>query len=638
MNQRQNELLRILLTQDDEAFLIHNLSNQLHCSEKTIRNDLKRIEELIRENSAAILVRKPGIGIYLEADAAERSRLFQLLFSQETLKSNEERRMEIAYKLLISDTPHTLDELAKHYYVTKKNIKQDIENITEWLKRFDLQLLSKQGLGSTITGTELNKRNALAHLSNLLPVMSHTTNYMLNLFMPYEIDVVRKKLIDVQDRYSLPLTDGALESLLVHALIMIKRIKQKSPIEIPQEELASGYPQKEYQYTEWFLDQLASSFQIVFPYEEKVYFTWHLLSSKKRHDPSLGSDFNNLALKVIQGLTMKLREMTMINFHADPILLNGLAVHMNSVIHRLHYGFPITNPLLYDIKKMYPFIFNMVMLSLEEIKEQFRVSIPEDEAAYLVLHFQAAIERLEGKREIMKRALIVCHMGIGMSHLLQAKMEQHYKDIYVIDCIGKADVSNYLNKHSVDFIISTVPLEKVKIPSIVVSPLLEDEDKDRLNQFFHQLEYKKTGKQQEDIFSRFMDINLIYLNVEKEHRFEVVELLGNALYQKGYVEQSFTHSALVREKSSATSIGAGIAIPHGNPSLIKRSAIAVAVLSTPIEWGNELVSLVFMLGIGDEEKKYSRQVIQYIVSLTDNPSFIQLLTEAKTEEEFLSLL
>jgi hypothetical protein len=30
MNQRQNELLRILLTQEDEALLIHNLANQLH--------------------------------------------------------------------------------------------------------------------------------------------------------------------------------------------------------------------------------------------------------------------------------------------------------------------------------------------------------------------------------------------------------------------------------------------------------------------------------------------------------------------------------------------------------------------------------------------------------------------------------
>jgi activator of the mannose operon, transcriptional antiterminator len=638
MNDRQKDLLRILLTDDKEALLVQNLSKRLDCSEKTIRNDLKRIEEFLHDYSSASIIRKPGIGVYLEIVEAERSQLFQVLLSKEQ-KTNEERIIEIAYQLLIHDKPLTLQDLAKRYYVTKKTIKEDMENITNWLKRFDLELLSKQRIGNVITGTELNKRSALAHLSQLIPSLSDDKGYVFDLFLPYEITIVKKALQNLQLNYSIAFTDGATESLLVHALIMVKRTRQKSPVFIPDKEKESIYQTKEYQYTGWFLKQLEPIFQLSFPEDERIYFTWHLISSKKRQDLTTDSLVpNDTLVKIITDLTTKLRKLTMINFESDSVLINGLTVHMHSVINRLTYGFPITNPLLSEIKKMYPYMFNMVILALEDLNEKYGLKIPEDEAAYLVLHFQAAIERLEGKRESMKRALIVCHMGIGMSHLLQAKMEQHYKDIHIVNCIGKANVHDFLNNNKVDFIISTVPLERIHVPHIVVSPLLEAKDKDRLNQFFDQLEHKGTGSQENFYLSQLIDKDLIHLKVDKEHRYEVVEMLGNALFQKGFVDEKFTHSALLRERNSATSIGAGIAIPHGNPTMIKKSAIAVAVLSEPLEWGDQMVSLIFMLGISNDNQKQAKGAIKQIASLSEHPSSVQSLVEAKNTHEFLSLL
>jgi activator of the mannose operon, transcriptional antiterminator len=638
MNDRQKDLLRILLTDDKEALLVQNLSKRLDCSEKTIRNDLKRIEEFLHDYSSASIIRKPGIGVYLEIDEAERSQLFQVLLSKEQ-KTNEERIIEIAYQLLIHDKPLTLQDLAERYYVTKKTIKEDMENITNWLKRFDLELLSKQRIGNVITGTELNKRSALAHLSQLIPSLSDDKGYVFDLFLPYEITIVKKALQNLQLNYSIAFTDGATESLLVHALIMVKRTRQKSPVFIPDKEKESIYQTKEYQYTGWFLKQLEPIFQLSFPEDERIYFTWHLISSKKRQDLTTDSLVpNDTLVKIITDLTTKLRKLTMINFESDSVLINGLTVHMHSVINRLTYGFPITNPLLSEIKKMYPYMFNMVILALEDLNEKYGLKIPEDEAAYLVLHFQAAIERLEGKRESMKRALIVCHMGIGMSHLLQAKMEQHYKDIHIVNCIGKANVHDFLNNNKVDFIISTVPIERILVPHIVVSPLLEAKDKERLNQFFDQLEHKGTGSQENFYLSQLIDKDLIHLKVDKEHRYEVVEMLGNALFQKGFVDEKFTHSALLRERNSATSIGAGIAIPHGNPTMIKKSAIAVAVLSEPLEWGDQMVSLIFMLGISNDNQKQAKGAIKQIATLSEHPSSVQSLVEAKNTHEFLSLL
>src|SRR5699024_7390671 len=85
-----------------------------------------------------------------------------------------------------------------------------------------------------------------------------------------------------------------------------------------------------------------------------------------------------------------------------------------------------------------------------------QTQLPEDEIAYLTLHFQASVERREKKNHQKKQGIIVCHLGVGTSHLLQAKLEQQFKDIDIIDCIGEAELQPYLSSDEADLIIQLV--------------------------------------------------------------------------------------------------------------------------------------------------------------------------------------
>jgi len=636
MNRRQKELLRLLLLQEEGALQIKDLVAELDCAEKTVRNDLDRLEEFLEEYSSAQLIRKPGIGVSVSIDEHDRSEIMRSLLVNEP-KTLEERLFEMAFQLLTSDKPMTLQYWADRYYVQKASIKRDLEIITNWLERFDLELLSKQRLGNVIQGSELNKRNALAHLPELIPSFSNGKNVVLDLFLPYEIDAVRRALKEMQHHFSVGFTGDALDSLLVHALIMVKRTRQKSPVFIKEEEKKPSVDRKEYQCATWLFKQLEAAFQLTFPEEEKVYFTWHLISAKRMEEGSEQTlQYNEETAQVVNTLIERISKLTLFPFEQDSILWNGLAVHMYSVMSRIKFGFPITNPLLANIKRMYPYMFSMVILSLEEINQSFDLDIPEDEAAYILLHFQASIERLEGKRELKKKkALIVCHMGIGMSHLLEAKIEQQYQEIEVIDCIGKMDINEFLKQHEVDFIITTVPLEKVTVETIVISPLFGQEDKKKLSQFVAQHKPDQHGK---GIFSLFLNEDLVFFELEKSHRYEVVEKLGFALHEKGYVQQSFIHSAVNRERKSATAIGGGIAIPHGDPAFIEKPVIAVASLKEPLSWGEEQVSLVFMLAMTKENQAELREIIGKIASLSEAPLLVHELTETRDYQQFVRAL
>ncbi len=635
MNSRQKELLRLLLLHEEGALHIKDLAEELSCAEKTVRNDLDRLEAFLQDYEGAHLYRKPGIGIGIEIDEHDRSEIMRSLLINEP-KSLEERLFEMTFQLLTSHKPLTLQYWADRYYVPKASIKRDIETITNWLQRFGLELISKQRLGNVVQGSELKKRNALAHLPELIPAFSNGNNVVLDLFLPYEIATMRKALKEMQHTYSIAFTDEALDSLLVHALIMVKRTRQKSPVFIEQNEKDGTLTHKEYQYATWLFNQLEEAFQLKFPEEEKVYYTWHLISAKRMGEgPEQGLHYNEETRQLVDALLERMAKLTLFPFEKDRILRDGLTVHMHSVISRIRYHFPITNPLLANIKRMYPYMFSMIILSLEEICKTFDIEIPEDEAAYILLHFQAAIERLEGKREYeKKKALIVCHMGIGMSHLLEAKIEQQYQDIEVVACLGKAEVHEFLKQNSVDFIITTVPLEIESTDTIVISPLFGQEDKKKLSQFVEKIQERES----ESTFLPFLLEELVFFKLHKVHRYEVVEMLATALYEKGYVQKEFIYSAVKREQKSATAVGGGIAIPHGDPALILKPVLAAAVLDEPLTWGDENVSLVFMLALTKENQTELREIIGKISSLSESPLLVHELTETQNFDRFIQVL
>ncbi|AIM16338.1 hypothetical protein HW35_08715 [Bacillus sp. X1(2014)] len=637
MNERQRELLHILLMEQNEAIQVQELADRLICSEKTIRNDLKQLEEELKDYRSLKIVRKPGLGVHLEINRSERNTLYQLLLSRNQ-KSEDERTIEIAYQLLNSQKPMTLHQLAAKYYVTKTVIKQDLERISQWLKRFGLEIISKQRLGNLVSGPELNKRSALAHLSDLLPSQTKVGKYVLDLFLPSEIYAVRKVIADLEEKFSISYTDGAKESLLVHALIMMKRTKQKSTVQILPEEKMEVVQRQEFLYGKWFLKKLEEEFHLSFPEDELIYFTWHLISAK-RTDVELIAlvEKDQLVCTMVEQMIQKVSQLTLVSLNRDTVLQDGLKVHMHSVIHRLKYGLLITNPLLTNIKKMYPYMFSMTVLALDDLEKTYQLRIPEDEAAYIVLHFQAAIERLMKNRNKEKRVLIVCHYGTGMSYLLSAKLEKYYKGMKIIHALGKEEVKDFLKEHEIDFIISTLPLEKVNVPYVIISPLLNAEDKGKLDAFFKEVD-KKESLESKSVLEDFLHLDFYFPQLNKGHRYEIVEMMGNQLVYAKKVHPKFVHSLLLRERASATAIGGGVAIPHAHPHYVQESTIAVAILKEPIEWGNELVSLVFLLAISEKDKTALRSMMKQISDISNDPNIVEKLVASKDFPAFVQLL
>ncbi|MFG6115966.1 fructose-specific PTS transporter subunit EIIC [Halobacillus sp. MO56] len=139
---------------------------------------------------------------------------------------------------------------------------------------------------------------------------------------------------------------------------------------------------------------------------------------------------------------------------------------------------------------------------------------------------------------------------------------------------------------------------------------------------------------------------LIRYDVKETTKEEVIWSLVESLYEQGYItsKEEYFETVLAREKVSATGMEAGLAIPHGKSSAVKKAGFAVARLSTPIDdWEsidpNNKVELIFLLAIpeGEAGSTHLNLLAELSTRLMDKDYYNRLMA-AENSEQFIAAL
>jgi mannitol operon transcriptional antiterminator len=109
------------------------------------------------------------------------------------------------------------------------------------------------------------------------------------------------------------------------------------------------------------------------------------------------------------------------------------------------------------------------------------LAVPEEEIGYLVMHFGAALERLNRKTARF-RALIVCSSGIGSSKILASRIKKEIPEIESLRNVSLFDLGS-IPKSEYDLIISTILLSGIASDYVLVNPLLTQEDIQKIRSY-----------------------------------------------------------------------------------------------------------------------------------------------------------
>ncbi|MBE2943938.1 BglG family transcription antiterminator [Anoxybacillus flavithermus] len=646
---RHKKIIKALL--DANHYLsVTSLADDLRCSEKTIRNDLKVIDQWLQRYPTLKIERKPSVGVRLEGDNEEKETLFRDLLR---MNDNEERQLQLLKCLLMADKPMTMQQLADRFYMSKTSIHDDLEEIDYWLRSFHLKLIRKPNLGLKVEGEEKNWRAALSKLVELF--VDHAY-YMLNeqqlkmvadVIQPYEVAFIEKAVQELEATLSFPLTDEAIISLTIHIAIAVKRMKQGYRIQMNPIQLEELQQKREYKLAEQLARKIEMWFAIKIPAAEVGYMTLHLLGARIRYDrvrlakgvEQFFSQVDEEALQVTRLLIEHIANHIDARCMNDKELLLGLTIHLHSTFNRLRNGLSITNPMLREIKRTYRYSFEIVLSFMKQMEKIIKLNIPEDEIAYIVLHIQAAFERVKHKQHGRQKVLVVCATGAGTSRFVEAKLESVFPEIDVVGIASVSKLSESIGEKKPDLLISTVPLPMdIPVPVITVSPLLQDRELETIKDQLFRLRVQEPGGKSYEVLKSLLDERLIFLDLPFESRECVMNYLAEQLYQYGYVYEEYKQSVNERERLSSTYIGNDMAIPHGEVQFIRKSVIAVGRLQAPIVWGEDRVQLVFMIANRMQEKERIKQLFQELVALSEDEGTLKQLKQAKTVNQFYQCL
>lgn len=631
------QIIQQLLT-STELQTSSELAIALQVSSKTIRNDIKELNELLNKNMARIeSYRGKGYRISVN-DEDEFKRFLQAIteVNHQVVPTEPDDRIQfLIHKLLLQASYIKMDILADELFISRSTLQGDLKRVLEILKRYSLDLDHKPNYGIKVIGNEMQIRFCISeYVFNQRQNITDQDSDWLEILPKDEIESIRHSILTKLRKYKTTITDVSLHNLITHIVISCKRIRERYVVEIYQEELNQIVEKKEYTIAKEIVEEIERKLKISFPVNEVAYLAIHLQGTKMANPEQEIEEAQSVINQDVQQLTneilSRIDEVYALNLVEDKKLLLALSLHLQPAINRYRYNMNLRNPMLQEIKAKYPFSFEVALTGAEIINEKINISINENEIGYMALHIQVALERQKKKTTNKKHCLIVCASGMGTAQLLLHKLEDQFSDHLSI--MGTTEYYNLYKQPiaNLDFIISTVPIpDKLPIPVIQVSALLGDEDVTKINKRVHN---------DIEVIEKYTRESFTYLKMDFSTKEEVIQFIGKELFEAGMVNAGFIASVLEREKFSPTSFGNLAAIPHPLQPQADETFWSIVTLKEPIQWGGKPVQLINLLNINRNQQDSLKPMYDVLIKLLDNRDLVQKLLQCETYAEFKSLL
>ncbi|TZE81519.1 BglG family transcription antiterminator [Calorimonas adulescens] len=650
MTNRLPSIVKILLN-SRVPVTVDFIAKELGVSNKTIRNDLKTLEDYLQKRGLS-LKKRPGIGVSIEGSEKGKAALNNEVTAGAALPKShtpESRKLFILKCLLLSKGSITIKQLSELMYVSKVTIQKDLNDVEEWLQRFNLSLLKKTNYGIEVVGDEENVRNAMANLiamteneDNLKELLYNEATFRIDyrtiekLRELIDLDYVsiEKIITHAEEKLGFRFSDEAYSSLLIHLAIAIDRVRKNKDIQLSNDVLNDLKQKRDYPVAREIASMTERAFNIKLPESEVGYILLHILGAKMQQGKSLEVDLSfyderneDIAMTMAKEIIEIAQRSLAMDFSSDKLLLNGLILHLQPTINRLKYGLSLRNPILNEIKSNYPEIFGVAWMTSVVFEKYLGKNIGEEEIGYIALHIGAAVER--AKKPL--RTLVVCTSGIGTSQLLAARLEKSFKQLEIVDVISSIALTER-PLDDIDIVISTVPVECSK-PVITINPILSSIDIKMLENFIETMCKKNYSHLRHTLPVEVLECQRSYRNKE-----EVITSMYNSLYASGYVKKGYLEAMLQREKIGPTTIGNGVAMPHGSPELVNKSILAVTTLQDPVSWEDDKVDVVFMVCIAKDDVDKARTIFKGLYEIIDSSQTLNLLRKAKNRDEIIRIL
>lgn len=673
-----------------------DLSKEFATSERTMRNELTLINEFLAENNYPTIMTVRGKGMKLELSDKDREKLLsKISLERETdYYRPDERFLALLLEIMDMSKTTVLYEMEETLRVSKSTLDDDMRKLRSFLKEYGLSIVSLPKQGIVLRGYERSIRSMLykvitsmTDLDSMLGLKDENNikTFSEQLVISYldknvleEIGVHYDRILKKEGEAINPVYRNQIVLFLG---IWIRRLQDGNTLS----ELAKVRSDIRENAVRQFVDAICLAFNLYPSVHEIKYITFTIESFNPK-DMNNSFDWVTAQLLAIQLIEHVEKETGIPFSQKEDDLYEGLYRHITGLLSRTHNDLQAFNPLKDTIKESYGDIYQAVSCFKSQIEYYTKKPLPEDEIGFLTVYFSTSASRMKQDEQFVYQAVVLCHHGISTGKLLAANIKEQF-NVEIVAVLSSYEIG-FIDKLDVDLVFTTIAIDYLKKPVLLLNPILRESDKKEINAFLLENQEKRRtiskkldatrlmqdilaliaesgGSVTKDIYqsveSVFKDQHLkintreiqpmlqdilkdshILLKQECNDWKEAIAKSADVLIAGQIIEERYVDAMIksVEEYGPYIVVGKHLALAHARPEDgVNQLGISVMTLKEPVVFGNpdnDPVKIVFCLAAVDS---YSHlNIMKNLIELINDPEKLDKLTDAQDKDSFNKIL
>lgn len=639
-------IIEKLAEHNNELVTSKALAASTGMSERSVKTYLKEVADFCEQNSMT-LDRKPGKGMKPCFSDAQIGKILDVAGRKSAAVSQKKRQNYISYILLSGWDTYTYALFSEELNVSKNVIMDDINELDAELLLFGIKVHRTAGYGIYATGSELDIRKAMRHFcrypisdKQVIKTDDHrlsrrAAEVIANNFRSVNLSMAVDMIHHVERRFDIIFTDYTFQMLAEYIAIALFRVdveKELKPDELDLSNRKNGFIMTEHENMAKEAAGFLERYHGISLSQPEIMYLAMLFSCAEGQNRVVMSCEE--ALSIEDEMIVYLSNLLAANLIENELLRESMRSFLPGSIARTHFGIEIDNPFLSDITQSYASLFT-VCFTVSRYYEKYTGAMPsENEIAFIALQVGGALHR----NPMTVRAVLIGAAGYATGSIIAGKIENRVPDVRIVSILS-SDRIEHIDEYDCDLILSTIDTQAdihKDMRFLYVSPLISAQDEKNIRNKCFELMTGQSAEVSE--FSQMLTEEFIIFEKKAKNRKDVLKRACQFLINKGIVQSEFARDVLEREKVEATAVGCNIAIPHGKPEHVNRCQILVIRLDKPIEWGERMADMIFLLAINFDSVNTTKAFFHDFTKLLNENGATDRLREAASPHELCAAI
>ena len=639
-------IIEKLAEHNNELVTSKALAASTGMSERSVKTYLKEVADFCEQNSMT-LDRKPGKGMKPCFSDAQIGKILDVAGRRSAAVSQKKRQNYISYILLSGWDTYTYALFSEELNVSKNVIMDDINELDAELLLFGIKVHRTAGYGIYATGSELDIRKAMRHFcrypisdKQVIKTDDHrlsrrAAEVIANNFRSVNLSMAVDMIHHVERRFDIIFTDYTFQMLAEYIAIALFRVdveKELKPDELDLSNQKNRFIMTEHEHMAREAAGFLERYHGISLSQPEIMYLAMLFSCAEGQNRVVMSCEE--ALSIEDEMIVYLSNLLAANLIENELLRESMRSFLPGSIARTHFGIEIDNPFLSDITQSYASLFT-VCFTVSRYYEKYTGAMPsENEIAFIALQVGGALHR----NPMTVRAVLIGAAGYATGSIIAGKIENRVPDVRIVSILS-SDRIEHIDEYDCDLILSTIDTRADihnDMRFLYVSPLISAQDEKNIRNKCFELMTGQSAEVSE--FSQMLTEEFIIFEKKAKNRKDVLRRACQLLINKGIVQSEFARDVLEREKVEATAVGCNIAIPHGKPEHVNRCQILVIRLDKPIEWGERMADMIFLLAINFDSVNTTKAFFHDFTKLLNENGATDRLREAASPHELCAAI